>query len=272
MKHKRNKARSFESAANSYNYEVVESESCNPPPPIGVEDMREEDICAWKDEVVVKSEPEAPSAGEELEERPTPRRSRYVRRRAPRANGDQDEAAENRKSDDSVTAHKPGYSVKGKEHNFNEEEPAEGCAFLWCLDCGRLERIKFGNRTLPTYLEGGVGEQKCGIVLILCGLCRRTPARVTVLKNQLESRMKSSSNQLALGAQVFEGSEAIRAARAIAQRGVQVLTDAFGVGYRDVDKIVQELGMDDQIASVDLDEFRKSGGQRCTQSKFYLIT
>jgi hypothetical protein len=130
MKFKRNKARSFESAANIYNYEFLDSTACNPPPPTGVEEMRDEDICAWKDEVAVKSEPEAPSASEELEEHPTPRPSRYVKRRVPRADRDQHEVTDDRNSDRSVTAHGPGHSVKGKEHDSNEEEPAEGCAFL----------------------------------------------------------------------------------------------------------------------------------------------
>ena len=71
----------------------------------------------------------------------------------------------------------------------------------------------------------------------------------------------SSFNQLRLGAQVFEGSEAVRAARAVMQRDVQVLSNAFGVVYRDVDKIVQELGVGDQIVSVDLEKFRKGDGQ-----------
>lgn len=215
MKPKRNKARSFESAANTYNYESIDIEAYNLPPTSGAEEMRGDDICAWKDEVAVKGEP---SATEEFEERPTPRPSRYVRRRVPRADGDQHEVSDDRNSDASVTAHENGHDVKGKEHKFNEEEPAEGCAFLWCLDCGRLDRIKFGSRTLPQYLEGGEGERRCGIVLILCGICRRTPARVTVAKSQLESRIVSSFNQLRLGGQVFEGSEAVRAARAVMQR------------------------------------------------------
>lgn len=182
MKPKRNKARSFGSAANIYNYEFVDSEACNAPPPNGVEDMREEDICAWKDEVVVEGEPEAPSASEELEERPTPRPSRYVRRRVPRVDEDQGEVADDRKSDGSVTAHGTGHSVKGKEHNFNEEELAEGCAFLWCLDCGRVDRVRYGNRTLPKYVKGEESESEFGMVLILCGTCRHTPVRITQAK------------------------------------------------------------------------------------------
>jgi hypothetical protein len=40
---------------------------------------------------------------------------------------------------------------------------------VWCLDCGRLDSIRYENRTLPEYFQGGVNERKCGIVLILCG-------------------------------------------------------------------------------------------------------
>jgi hypothetical protein len=151
-----------------------------------------------------------------------------------------------------------------KNGNGEAEAPPsveEGYGFVWCLDCGRLDRIRYENRTLPEYFEGGVGEQKCGIVLILCGLCRRTPARITVAKSQLESRITSSFHQLRLGAQVFEASGAVRAARAVMQRDVQVLSNAFGVVYRDVDKIVRELGVDDQIVSVNLEKFREREGQ-----------
>jgi hypothetical protein len=75
----------------------------------------------------------------------------------------------------------------------------EGYGFVWCLDCRRLDRIRYENRTLPEYFEGGVGEQKYGIVLILCGLCRRTPARITVAKSQLESRILLNDPPIPLG-------------------------------------------------------------------------
>lgn len=39
------------------------------------------------------------------------------------------------------------------------------------------------------------------------------------------------------------------------------MRNSFGVAYRDVDKIVQELGVEDQMSSVDLDKFRERGGQ-----------
>jgi hypothetical protein len=84
---------------------------------------------------------------------------------------------------------------------------------------------------------------------------------VTVAKSQLESRIVSSFNQLRLGGQVFEGLKAVRAARAVMQRDVPILTNVSGVAYRDVDKIVQELGVDDQAASVDLKRFPKKDGQ-----------
>lgn len=46
------------------------------------------------------------------------------------ADRDQHEVADNRKSDRSVTVHKPRDRIKGKGPNFNEEEPAEGFVFL----------------------------------------------------------------------------------------------------------------------------------------------
>jgi hypothetical protein len=202
----------------------------------GVEDMRQNETWGWKDTVAVANDTgEAPPV-DDWTFPSTPCEA---------------------------TAVTPGTEPENRQPVEAEAPPSaeEGYGFVWCLDCGRLDRIRYENRTLPEYFEGGVGEQKCGIVLILCGPCRRTPARVTVAKSQLESRITSSFNQLRLGAQVFEGSEAVQAARAVMQRDVQVLSNVFGVVYRDVDKIVRELGVGDEIVSVDLDKFREGGGQ-----------
>jgi hypothetical protein len=191
----------------------------------GVEDMRQNETWGWKDTVVVANDTgEAPPV-DDWTFPSTPCEA---------------------------TAVTPGTEPE----NRDAVEAAAPHGFVWCLDCARLDRIRYENRTLPEYFEGGVGEQKCGIVLILCGLCRRTPARITVAKSQLESRVTSSFQQLGLGAQIFEGSEAVRAARAVMKREVQVLKNAFGVVYRDVDKIVRELGVEDQIVSVNLEKFR----------------
>lgn len=202
----------------------------------GVEDMRQNETWGWKDTVVVANDiGEAPPVDDwTLPSTPC-----------------------------GATAVTPGTEPENKEAVEAEAPPSaeEGYGFVWCLDRGRLDRIRYENRTLPEYFEGGAGEQKWGIVMILCGLCRRTPARVTVAKSPLESRIRSSFHELRLGGQVFEGSEAVRAARAVMQREVQMLSNAFGVVYRDVDKIVRELGVEDQIVSVNLEKFRSGDGQ-----------
>ena len=259
MKPKRNKARSFEGAADIYKYEFVDSEACDLPPSVGAEDMREDDICAWKDEVAVKGEPEAPSATEELEEYLRPKPSRYVRRRVLRADRDQHEVVDDRRSDGSTTIHEPGDSTKGKEHNLNEEKPAEGCAFLWCLDCGRVDRVRYGNRTLPKYIKGEESESEFGMVLILCGTCRQTVVRATQAKPQLENSIASSFNNLRLRPRMFEGSEAVRAVREAMGREIKILTDKEGVAYRDIDRIVRGLTTEDHISSVDIEKFCGGG-------------
>jgi hypothetical protein len=202
----------------------------------GVEDMRQNETWGWKDIVVVANDTgEAPPV-DDWTFPSTPCEA---------------------------TAVTPGTEPENREQVEAEAPPSaeEGHGFVWCLDCRRLDRIRYENRRLPEYFEGGVGEQKCGIVLILCGLCRGTPARITIAKSQLESRITSSFQQLQLGAQVFEGSEAVRAARAVMKRDVQVLSNGFGVVYRDVDKIVRELGVEDQIVSVNLEKFRSGDRQ-----------
>jgi len=231
----------------AHNNDSISSELYDQLVQAGVEDMRQEQTWGWTDTIVVDNGKAHPAdetdftwssgSGKAMPETP----------RAEREDG---------------KAMKPT-AESNLEDGIGEAplKTKDGYGFMWCLDCGRLDRIKFESQTLPKYFEGGEGEQKCGIVLILCGLCRRTPARVTVAKSQLESRTASSFNQLGLGAQMFEGSEAVRAARAVIQRDVQVLTNAFGVTYRDVDKIVQELGVEDQVVSVDLKKFRERGGR-----------
>jgi hypothetical protein len=84
-----------------------------------------------------------------------------------------------------ATAVTPGTEPENREPVEAEAPPSaeEGYGFVWCLDCGRLDRIRYEEQMLPEYFEGGVGEQKCEIVLILCRRCRLTPARITVAKS-----------------------------------------------------------------------------------------
>lgn len=45
------------------------------------------------------------------------------------------------------------------------------------------------------------------------------------------------------------------------QRKVEIRTDKQGVAYRDVDKILTKLAMDDQVASVNLEKVSQGGRQ-----------
>jgi hypothetical protein len=215
----------------------------------GVEDMREERTREWTETAVVDDVVASPAGESDFT---WPSEVRNTMLGTPKAE----------REDRDVVEPAAGSSLRGGTGEADAPPSAEeGYGFTWCLDCGSLERFKFRSQTLPQYFEGGEGERKCGIVLILCGICRRTSARVTVAKSQLESRIVSSFNQLRLGGQVFEGSKAVRAARAVMQRDVPILTNVFEVAYRDVAKIVQELGVDDQAVSVDLERFPKKDGQ-----------
>ncbi len=61
---------------------------------------------------------------------------------------------------------------------------------------------------------------------------------------------------------MFEGSEVVRAVRAVAKGRVSIVTNNGGVVYRDVDRVVKELGTKDRLASMSLDMFRASGRDR----------
>jgi len=68
--------------------------------------------------------------------------------------------------------------------------------------------------------------------------------------------MGSSFQTLKLMPQMFEGSEVVQAAQAVAKAGVSIITSDGGVAYRDIDRIVKELRTEDRLASINLDMFR----------------
>ncbi|KAK0332739.1 hypothetical protein LTR87_017692 [Friedmanniomyces endolithicus] len=125
----------------------------------------------------------------------------------------------------------------GKEE---EEEDWKGQGFLWCFGCGRVDVVRYGNKALSDYFKGASMEVESGIVFILCGSCR-----------DFETH-----------AEMFEGSEVVRAVRAVAKGRVSIVTNNGGVVYRDVDRVVKELGTKDRLASMSLDMFRASGRDR----------
>jgi len=165
-----------------------------------------------------------------------------------------DERTERARSEHEITEKRGAVDETGT----GQEDP-NGQGFIWCFGCGRVDVVKYGLKVLPSYFKGNGAEPEFGIVLVLCGTCRSTPAHSWQAKAALESGLSSSFKRLKLMPQAFEGSVAVQAARAVAQREVSVLTDDGGVAYRDVDRIVKELGIEDQIASVDVESFQGSG-------------
>lgn len=232
----------------------------------GIEDMRYDAILGWKDAVLVSAEPAAPTAEEDTGATLTllSRPSKTVTQ-AEKAQGS---PTTNREADKSTSGSGGQASIAGIEvDSFDAEaeaQQAEGYGFVWCLDCGRVDRAKYGNKTLPEYFKGkeSEGEGECGIVLILCGNCRRTLGRVGPAKADLEHNMVSRFTGLRLRPRMLEGSEAVQAVKAAMKREVKILTDQGGVAYRDVDKIITKLEAEDQLASVDLERFRQGKRDR----------
>ncbi len=83
----------------------------------------------------------------------------------------------------------------GKEE---EEEDWKGQGFLWCFGCGRVDVVRYGNKALSDYFKGASMEVESGIVFILCGSCRGTPARSWQAKVAIETSMGSSFQTLRL--------------------------------------------------------------------------
>ncbi|KAK1043238.1 hypothetical protein LTR74_018450 [Friedmanniomyces endolithicus] len=137
-----------------------------------------------------------------------------------------------------------------------EEEDREGQGFLWCFGCGRVDVVRYGSKALSDYFKGASTEVESGIVFVLCDSCRGTPTCSWQAKAAKETSIGSSFQTLKLMPQMFEGSEVVQAVRAVAKGRVSIITNNGGVAYRDVDRIVKELGTKDRLASISLDTFR----------------
>ncbi|KAK1087075.1 hypothetical protein LTR48_002948 [Friedmanniomyces endolithicus] len=125
----------------------------------------------------------------------------------------------------------------GVEDEERKEQERKGRGFLWCFGCSRVDVVS----------------------------CRGTPARLWQSKGAIEASIGSSFQNLKLMPQMFEGSEAMQAVWAVAKGAVRMITNDGGVAYRDVDKIVQELGTKDRLASVSLDMFRAGRQDRLVE-------
>ncbi|KAK5110095.1 hypothetical protein LTR85_001557 [Meristemomyces frigidus] len=138
-----------------------------------------------------------------------------------------------------------------------------GHGFLWCFRCGRVDVVIYSCQTLPAQFKGPVvGLVNHGMVLIVCGKCRTKPAHPGHTAAEVEEAMTSSFQQLGLIPRMFEGAEGVLAAQAILQQEVPILTDSRGVVYRDVNGIIQGLRVEDRLASVDLERFRRGARDR----------
>ncbi|KAK1049306.1 hypothetical protein LTR74_017343 [Friedmanniomyces endolithicus] len=153
----------------------------------------------------------------------------------------------------------------GVEDEERKEQEQKGRGFLWCFGCSRVDVVRYGSQILSDYFKGTSIEVESGIVLIFCGSCRGTPARLWQSKGAIEASIGSSFQNLKLMPQMFEGSEAMQAVRAVAKGAVRMITNDGGVAYRDVDRIVQELGTKDRLASVSLDMFRAGRQDRLVE-------
>ncbi|TKA63132.1 hypothetical protein B0A55_12695 [Friedmanniomyces simplex] len=114
----------------------------------------------------------------------------------------------------------------GKEE---EEEDWKGQGFLWCFGCGRVDVVRYGNKALSDYFKGASMEVESGIVFILCGSCRGTPARSWQAKRSALAASAPKGSQEALGFQAAK--HTLRAAiEDDLDDAVNVYTDAFKHG------------------------------------------
>ncbi|KAK6441317.1 hypothetical protein LTR95_002460 [Oleoguttula sp. CCFEE 5521] len=133
---------------------------------------------------------------------------------------------------------------------------ATGTAFLHCVGCPRVDLAEYAARVLPCFLKEDSQSPDRTSVLILCGTCQKEPRYRFVEKSTLEGQLKSSFEQLSLMLHLLEGSAGARAVRSLAGGGIEFLARRGAVDYRDVDKIIQQLSVDDRIGSIDIGRFQ----------------
>ncbi|TKA28278.1 hypothetical protein B0A54_17129 [Friedmanniomyces endolithicus] len=231
----------------------------------GLHDMREPGVSEWKDTTAVYAEvtPPPPPVHDHVKDyvedyierlsarlkRPFPK-SRWLKE-YPVDGVTEGVEVQGDRSEEKVA--KEEQEAAGMEE---EEEDREGQGFLWCFGCGRVDVVRYGSKALSDYFKGASTEVESGIVFVLCDSCRGTPTCSWQAKAAKETSIGSSFQTLKLMPQMFEGSEVVQAVRAVAKRRVSIITNNGGVAYRDVDRIVKELGTKDRLASISLDTFR----------------
>lgn len=136
----------------------------------------------------------------------------------------------------------------------------DGCAFLHCFVCPRVDLVEYGQHTLPEYLKEFVDDDEFNVVLILCGTCRKKARYAGLDKATLESRFASHFSELDLKMEMIEKGDGVQAARTLTGRQVRHLVRGQCVAYKDVDRIVKALEPGDRLSSVDMERF--AGGER----------
>lgn len=136
-----------------------------------------------------------------------------------------------------------------------EVKTADGCVFLHCLACPRLDIVEYGQLRLPEFLKVFVEDDEFNVTLILCGTCRKKPKYRGQDKASLETLLTSYFAQVWLKPEAFEKGDGVQAARVLTGREVRLLMLEGGPAYRDIDRIVKSLGTEDKLSSVDMERF-----------------
>lgn len=139
----------------------------------------------------------------------------------------------------------------------DEVDAAPGVAFLHCFACSRLDIVEYGHGKLPAYLKESEEESDHAVVFILCGTCRQKPKFSSGCKYEIERRLTAAFDYACYEPKILEKGDGIQAARFIAGSEVRLLRSGDGPAYKDVDRIVNDLGADDRVSSVNMDRYIK---------------
>lgn len=138
-----------------------------------------------------------------------------------------------------------------RETGAATKEKEKGFTFMKCFGCERVDFGQYADQYLPEEVRGD-REMDNGIVVTLCGLCRRTKSG----NNEIGS-FCSAFRGLGMSPGILEGSTVQRIARVVLSEEVAFVTDGGSIAYRDINTIVASLRKGDKLMSVDVERFKR---------------
>lgn len=154
-------------------------------------------------------------------------------------------------STDETASAAAGDTMSFQETRAAAKEKEKGFTFMKCFGCERVDFGQYADQYLPEEVRGDF-EMDNGIIVTLCGLCRRGKSG----KKEIGS-FCSAFRELGMSPGMLEGSTVQRVARTVLSEQVAFVTDGGSIAYRDINTIVASLGKGDKLMSVDVERFKR---------------